>query len=91
VAAPLTLAIDFHTDDGYKGIVPTVKKFQYGTLAFSIDTYRLMYAGGSMLGEDYVKKPLYEVFDELAKDGWEPHVFFYEMIPQCGVMRRLMK
>jgi hypothetical protein len=76
---------------GYKGIMPTLKKFQYGTLAFSIDTYRLMYAGGSMLGEDYVKKPLYEVFDELAKDGWEPHVFFYENDTPVWVMRRLMK
>ena len=44
-----------------------------------------------MLGEDYVEKPLYEVFDELAKDGWEPHVFFYENDTPVWVMRRLMK
>lgn len=71
--------------------MPTMKKFQYGTLAFSIDTYRLMYSGGPVLGEDYVKKSLYEVFDELSKDGWEPHVFFHENDTSVWVMRRVRK
>jgi hypothetical protein len=71
--------------------MPTRKKFQYGTLAFSIDTYRFMYTGGPMLGEDYVKKPLYEVFDELGKNGWEPHVFFHEDNTPVWVMRKVAK
>ena len=71
--------------------MPTLKKFQYGTLAFSIDTYRFMYSGGPTLGDDYVNKPLYEVFDELGRVGWEPHVFFQEGNTPIWVMRRLAK
>jgi len=44
-----------------------------------------------MLGEDYVKKPLYEVFDELGKNGWEPHVFFHEDNTPVWVMRKVAK
>ncbi len=34
-----------------------------------------MYSGGPVLGQDYSKKPLYELFDELVKDGWKPLTF----------------
>ncbi len=72
-------------------LMPTLTKFQYGTLAFSVDTYRFMYTGGPALGDDYTNKPLYEVFDEVGRDGWEPHVFFQEGTTPMWVMRRPAK
>jgi len=65
--------------------------YEYGRLTFSIDMYRFMYPGGPVLGEDYENHPNeYEIFNRLAKSGWEPLFHFDGTEQPTWIMRRLI-
>ena len=61
---------------------------EYGILSFSIDTWRHVFEGNGF-GDDYTNLELYQIFNTLARSGWEPHLFWApDPSSQIWIMRR---